>query len=48
MNIGNIIKFIIKFTKHKTIDQFNRCRLLRRGIAANPVLNGYCGEYEYG
>lgn len=19
-----------------------------RGISANPVLNGYCGEYEYG
>ena len=26
----------------------HRCRLLRRGIAAAPVLNGYCGDYEYG
>lgn len=26
----------------------HRCRLLRRGIAAAPVLNGYCGNYEYG
>ena len=25
-----------------------RCRLLRRGIPATPVLNGYCGDYEYG
>lgn len=25
-----------------------RCRLLRRGIPASPILNGYCGEYEYG
>ena len=25
-----------------------RCRLLRRGIPASPVLNGYCGDYEYG
>jgi len=26
----------------------HRCRLLRRGIQAQPVLNGYCGGYEYG
>lgn len=26
----------------------HRCRLLRRGIAAAPVLNGFCGDYEYG
>ena len=26
----------------------HRCRLLRRGIPATPVLNGYCGDYEYG
>lgn len=26
----------------------HRCRLLRRGIAAQPVLNGYCGNMEYG
>lgn len=26
----------------------HRCRMLRRGISANPVLNGYCGDYEYG
>lgn len=26
----------------------HRCRLLRRGIAAAPILNGYCGDYEYG
>jgi len=26
----------------------HRCRLLRRGIPASPVLNGYCGDYEYG
>ncbi|RNA39192.1 beta-hexosaminidase subunit beta [Brachionus plicatilis] len=25
-----------------------RCRLLRRGIPASPILNGYCGDYEYG
>jgi len=22
--------------------------MLRRGINAQPVLNGYCGDYEYG
>ena len=22
--------------------------LIRRGISAQPVLNGYCGDYEYG
>jgi hexosaminidase len=26
----------------------HRCRLLRRGISAQPVLNGYCGCYDYG
>ncbi len=26
----------------------HRCRLLRRGISAAPILNGYCGDYEYG
>lgn len=26
----------------------HRCRLLRRGISASPVLNGFCGDYEYG
>lgn len=29
------------------LDEF-RCRLLRRGVPAAPVLNGYCGDYEYG
>ncbi|CAL4094781.1 unnamed protein product, partial [Meganyctiphanes norvegica] len=27
------------------LDQ-HRCRMLRRGIAAQPILNGYCGEWE--
>ncbi|CAF4009966.1 unnamed protein product, partial [Rotaria sp. Silwood1] len=26
----------------------HRCRLLRRGIPAQPILNGYCGNYELG
>lgn len=26
----------------------HRCRLVRRGIPAAPILNGYCGDYEYG
>lgn len=29
------------------LDQ-QRCRLLRRGISAEPILNGYCGNYEEG
>ncbi|KAI3388502.1 hypothetical protein SNEBB_000296 [Seison nebaliae] len=26
----------------------HRCRLLRRGINAQPILNGFCGDYEFG
>ncbi|CAF0888569.1 unnamed protein product [Adineta ricciae] len=26
----------------------HRCRLLRRGIPAQPILNGHCGNYEVG
>ncbi|CAF1110759.1 unnamed protein product [Rotaria sordida] len=26
----------------------HRCRLLRRGIPAQPILNGYCGNYDLG
>ncbi|CAF1332502.1 unnamed protein product [Adineta steineri] len=26
----------------------HRCRMLRRGIPAAPILNGYCGPYEAG
>ncbi|CAF2741185.1 unnamed protein product [Rotaria sp. Silwood2] len=26
----------------------HRCRLLRRGIPAQPILSGYCGNYELG
>ena len=29
------------------LDEF-RCKLLRRNIEAAPVLNGFCGNYEYG
>lgn len=29
------------------LDQ-QRCRMLRRGIPAQPILNGYCGDYEWG
>ncbi|CAG2169452.1 unnamed protein product, partial [Oppiella nova] len=28
------------------LDQ-HRCRMLRRGIPAQPILNGFCGEYEW-
>uniref|UniRef100_A0A131Z0J9 beta-N-acetylhexosaminidase n=1 Tax=Rhipicephalus appendiculatus TaxID=34631 RepID=A0A131Z0J9_RHIAP len=28
------------------LDQ-QRCRMLRRGIPAQPILNGYCGDYEW-
>ncbi|KAK3088217.1 hypothetical protein FSP39_016262 [Pinctada imbricata] len=29
------------------LDQ-QRCRMLRRGIPAEPILDGYCGDYEAG
>ncbi|CAH1787941.1 unnamed protein product, partial [Owenia fusiformis] len=29
------------------LDQ-HRCRMVNRGIPAQPILNGYCGDYEYG
>jgi hexosaminidase len=29
------------------LDQ-QRCRMVRRGIPAQPILNGFCGDYEYG
>jgi hexosaminidase len=25
----------------------HRCRMLRRGVPAAPILNGYCGHYEW-
>jgi hexosaminidase len=28
------------------LDQ-QRCRMLQRGIPAGPILNGYCGDYEW-
>ncbi|XP_013774138.1 beta-hexosaminidase subunit alpha-like [Limulus polyphemus] len=28
------------------LDQ-QRCRMLRRGIPAQPILNGFCGDYEW-
>ncbi|KAH7955944.1 hypothetical protein HPB52_005262 [Rhipicephalus sanguineus] len=28
------------------LDQ-QRCRMLRRGIPTQPILNGYCGDYEW-
>lgn len=32
-------------TARHRLDQ-HRCRMLRRGIPAAPILNGYCGEWE--
>lgn len=32
-------------TARHRLDQ-QRCRMLRRGIPAAPILNGYCGEWE--
>lgn len=29
------------------LDQ-QRCRMVRRGIPAKPILDGYCGDYEFG
>ncbi|GAB6027657.1 hypothetical protein CHUAL_001898 [Chamberlinius hualienensis] len=29
------------------LDQ-QRCRMLRRGTPAQPILNGFCGDYEWG
>ncbi|GBM99051.1 Beta-hexosaminidase subunit beta [Araneus ventricosus] len=26
----------------------HRCRMVRRGIPAQPILNGFCGDYEWG
>lgn len=28
------------------LDQ-QRCRMLQRGIPAQPILNGFCGDYEW-
>ncbi len=33
-------------TARHRLDQ-QRCRMLRRGIPAAPILNGYCGDYEW-
>ncbi len=33
-------------TARLRLDQ-QRCRMLRRGIPAAPILNGYCGDYEW-
>lgn len=33
-------------TARHRLDQM-RCRMLRRGIPAAPILNGYCGDYEW-
>lgn len=27
---------------------YHRCRMLQRGIPAAPILNGYCGDFEWG
>lgn len=34
----------IEEAKYRLDEQ--RCRMLRRGIDAQPILNGYCGDYE--
>lgn len=28
------------------LDQ-HRCRMVRRGIPASPILNGFCGDYDW-
>lgn len=33
-------------TARLRLDQ-HRCRMLRRGIPAAPILNGFCGDYEW-
>lgn len=33
-------------TAQYRLDQ-QRCRMIRRGIPAKPILNGYCGDYEW-
>ncbi|XP_027196686.2 beta-hexosaminidase subunit beta-like [Dermatophagoides pteronyssinus] len=33
-------------TARLRLDQ-HRCRMLRRSIPASPILNGYCGDYEW-
>jgi hexosaminidase len=34
----------IEEAKYRLDEQ--RCRMLRRGVDAQPILNGYCGDYE--